>query len=401
MPWLETNVRDQRLQFVLAVRQRRGTVTALCRAFGISRQTGYKWLRREAAAGSVAVLADRSRRPHRSPARTADGTTDRILALRDEFGWGGAKLACILASEGVCVSRRTIDRIIQREGRTRSDVAPAPALHRFERRAPNDLWQMDAKGAYPLADGHRCHPLSLLDDHSRFVVGLYALPSLARTHVQPALIECFHQYGVPCAMLMDHGAPWWASASRDGLTSLSVFLLKQGIQLIYGAVRHPQTQGKVERFHRTLGERLRWRGVPTTLSGFTQAFRLFRSEYNELRPHAALDMEPPMLRFTPSDRPYQPTPPPWHYPSTVEIRRVQRNGIIRYGASWHFVSEALRGEEVGCLPIGDRVLVIYRHMFVRELHPRTRRSVPLMEPAVGTWPTDPLLSAGYDVSAMS
>jgi integrase-like protein len=260
---------------------------------------------------------------------------------------------------------------------------------------------MDAKGAYPLDAGGRCHPLSILDDHSRFAVGLYALPSLATSHVQPAIVDCFERYGVPQAMLMDHGAPWWGAASRDGLTRLSVFLLKQGIQLLYGAVRHPQTQGKVERFHRTLGERLRWRGVPTTLSQFTHAFRWFRREYNELRPHAALDMEPPLLRFTPSGRAYQPTPPPWRYPSAVETRRVHRNGGIHYGASSHFVSEALHGEEVGCLPMGDRVLVIYRHMYVRELHLRTRHSVPLMEPAVGTWPADASSSsAGYDGSAM-
>lgn len=401
MPWLETEVRDQRLQFVLAVRQRRETVSALCRAFGISRQTGYKWLRREAAAGSVAVLGDQSRRPHQSPTRTNDWTTDRVLELRDEFGWGGAKLACLLSAEGIRISRRTIDRIIQREGRTRADAAPGPAPHRFERPAPNELWQMDAKGAYPLATGGRCHPLSILDDHSRFAVGLYALPALSTDHVRPALIDCFQQYGVPQAMLMDHGTPWWASASRDGLTTLSVFLLKQGIQLLYGAVRHPQTQGKVERFHRTLGERLRWRGVPTNLPQFTRAFRWFREEYNEVRPHAALAMQPPALRFTPSRRPYQSSPRPWSYPPLLDIRRVQRNGIIKYGAAWHFVSEALRGEEVACLPVADRVLVIYRHMYVRELHPRSRRSVPLMDPVAEIWPAGATAPTSYDVSTMA
>ena len=401
MPWLETNVRDQRLQFVLAIRQGRATVSALCRAFGISRQTGYKWVRREAAAGSVAVLGDRSRRPHRSPTRTDDWTTDRILALRDEFGWGGAKLACVLATEGLRVSPRTIDRIIQREGRTRADAAPAPALRRFERGAPNDLWQMDAKGAYPLETGGRCHPLSILDDHSRFAVGLYALPSLATSEVQPAIIDCFDRYGIPQAMLMDHGAPWWGSANRDGLTSLSVFLLKQGIQLLYGAVRHPQTQGKVERFHRTLAERLRWRGVPSTLPQFARTFRWFRDEYNEVRPHAALAMEPPSARFTASARAYRAVPRPWEYPTGLETRRVQPCGIIHWAGTSHFVSQALRGERVACVVVDDRVLVIYRHMYVRELHPRSRRSIPLLEPVVGTWPAHPSSSAGYDLSAMS
>jgi transposase InsO family protein len=401
MPWLETDVRDQRLQFVLAVRQRRGTVTALCRAFGVSRQTGHKWLRREAAAQTVAVLADHSRRPHRSPTRTDPATTERILVLRDEFGWGGAKLACVLAAEGVTISRRTIDRIIQREGRTRPDTSPAPALRRFARSAPNDLWQMDAKGAYPLRPSGRCHPLSILDDHSRFAVGLYALPSLTTTAVQPVLIDCFERYGVPRAMLMDHGAPWWGSANRDGLTQLSVFLLKQGIQLLYGAVRHPQTQGKVERFHRTLAERLRWGGVPTTLPQFVRTFRWFRDEYNEVRPHAALDMRPPATRFTPSQRAYRVVPPRWEYPSGLEIRRVQRCGIIHFGGTWHFVSEALRGEHVACVVVADRVLVMYRHMYVRELHPRARRSLPLLEPVAGAWPVESPIPPLYDASAVS
>jgi hypothetical protein len=202
-------------------------------------------------------------------------------------------------------------------------------------------------------------------------------------------------------MLMDHGTPWWATASADGLTTLSVFLLKQGIQLLYGAVRHPQTQGKVERFHRTLGERLRWHGVPRTLAAFVAALRWFREEYNEVRPHAALEMQPPASRFTPSPRPYRPVPTRWDYPLGLEIYRVRPNGRIHYRHHAYFVSEALRGEDVACLPVADRVLVAYRHMYVRELHLRTRRSVPLLEPVVGAWPTNAPASAGATLSAMS
>ena len=176
MPWLETDVRDQRIQFVVTVRRGELTVTAACRAFGISRKTGYKWLAREAAAGSVAVLGDRSRRPQRSPRRTSPAVTQQIGAVRAVTGWGGAKLAVLLAPAGVVVAPRTIDRVIRREGWTRRDSAPAPAPQRFVRAAPNELWQLDAKGAYPVRGG-RCHALSLLDDHSRYAVGLTALPT--------------------------------------------------------------------------------------------------------------------------------------------------------------------------------------------------------------------------------
>jgi transposase InsO family protein len=386
MPWLETDVRDQRIQFVLTVRRGDVTVTEACRAFGISRKTGYKWLTREAAAGSVAVLADRSRRPRYSPHRTPQPVTRQIGEWRAATGWGGAKLAVLAAAEGLAVTARTIDRIIQREGWTRADVAPAPAPQRFTRAAPNDLWQMDAKGAYPLACGGRCHPLSIVDDHSRFAVGLAALPALQTGLVRAVLLRSFERYGVPAAMLMDHGAPWWSTSGPAGLTTLGVFLLKQGIRLLFGAVRHPQTQGKVERFHRTLGERLRWAGVPTTLRGFARAFEWFCDEYNHVRPHAALGLEPPSLHFQRSRRAYQPQPRPWVYPPGLTVRRVAPIGQIRYDGAVYFVSEALRGDDVACIPHEDRVLVIYRHMYVRELHPRTGRSVPLLQPVDGPWP---------------
>lgn len=386
MPWLETDVRDQRIQFVLAARRPGANISALCRAFGISRKTAYKWLRREREARSVAVLGDRSRRPRHSPHRTSDAIVSRVVAVRQHYGWGGDKLAWLLAREGIAIAGRTIDRIIQREGLTRDDVAHQPAPARFERSAPNELWQMDAKGAYPLSQG-RCHPLSVLDDHSRYAVGLFALPRLAASPVRAALVQCFEQYGVPHAILMDHGAPWWASASRDGLTTLSVFLLKQGIRLIYGAVRHPQTQGKVERFHRTLGERLRWHGVPTTLPAFEQRLAEFRREYNDERPHVALGMQPPCARFTASPRSYQARPREWEYPADWILRRVTSNGVISLEGRQYFVSEALIGEEVACRRFAHRVLVSYRHMYVRELHLRSHRSVALLQPVEMEWPT--------------
>jgi len=385
MPWLETDVRDQRIQFVLTVR-RGTTVSEACRAFGISRTTGHKWLRREAAAGSVAVLTDRSRRPHRSPHRASTALLKRLGELRGHFGWGGAKLAPLLAAEGLRLHPRTLDRWIQREGWTRPDSAPAPALRRFTHAAPNDLWQMDAKGAYPLADRQRCHTLSILDDHSRFVVGLTPLLRLQTGAVRAALIRSFEGYGVPAAMLMDHGAPWWSTQGPAGLTRLVVFLLKQGIRVVFSAVRHPQTQGKVERFHRTLAERLRWVGVPTTLVGFRRTLAWFREEYNELRPHAALGLTPPAAHFTASARVYRPTPRPWIYPNGLDIRRVHPQGHVRVAGQAFFVSEALAGEDVACLPLADRILVIYRHMYVRELHPHRHHSVPLMQPVEAEWP---------------
>jgi len=380
MPWLETDVRDQRVRFVLALERPGATMARVCRTFGISRTTGYRWRDRHAAAHSVAALRDRSRRPHRSPRRTTGTRTARVVALRAAYGWGGDKLAVLLDAEGIALAPRTIDRIIHREGLTRRDVAPAPAVTRFERSAANDLWQMDAKGFYPLRPDGRCHPLSILDDHSRFAVGLVALPALETGGVRRALTACFEQYGVPAAMLMDHGVPWWSATNEGGLTQLSVFLLKQGIRLLYGRVRHPQTQGKVERFHRTLSERLRGWGVPTDLREFAQVLANFRAEYNELRPHEALAMQPPASRFVGSARAYRRVPPAWEYAPGSDVRRVNSQGSVWYGTRRFFVSEALAGEDVACGVLNRRVLVTYRHMMVRELHLGSGRSVPLWQP---------------------
>lgn len=379
MPWLETNVAEQRVQFLLALEQPGATMTQVCRRFQISRTTGYTWRQRDRAAHSVAALVDRSRRPRRSPMRTSPETTARVVALRTAYGWAGDKLAPLLAADGIIIAPRTIDRIIQREGLTRLDVAPSAALTRFERGAPNELWQMDAKGAYPLRPSGRCHPLSIVDDHSRYAVGLAALPALDTQAVQAVLTTCFERYGVPAAMLMDHGAPWWSATNEGGLTRLSVFLLKQGIRLLYGRVRHPQTQGKVERFHRTLGERLRWWGVPTDLPAFQRAFHRFCEEYNDVRPHEALEMRPPASRFTASPRAFVPTPAGWEYPSGAEVRAINAKGILAYRGTEFFVSQALAGEAVACTPLKRRVLVTYRDMYVRELHLPSGRSVPLWQ----------------------
>lgn len=381
MPWLETPVQDQRIQFLIALQQPGAKMAPVCRAFHISRTTGYKWLARDAAAHSVAAVADRSRRPRRSPQRTSAVRTTRVVRLREEYGWGGDKLAVLLAAEGIAIAPRTVDRIIQREGLTRPDAAPAPALTRFERSAPNELWQMDAKGCYPLRPAGQCHPLSILDDHSRYAVGLVALPALESRGVQTALTMCFERYGVPTAMLMDHGIPWWSATNEGGLTRVSVFLLKQGIRLLYGRVRHPQTQGKVERFHRTLGERLRWWGVPTDLPAFRQAFATFREEYNDVRPHEALDMQPPASRFAASARAFVSTPMRWEYPSGSDIRQISANGMLSHGGRQFFVSHALAGEEVACTALKRRILVAYREMYVRELHLQSGRSVPLWKAA--------------------
>ena len=366
MPWKTVGVDEQRMQFVIRVVSGKEALAGLCREFGISRPTGYLWRARYEQAGSLTGLGEQSRRPHRSPTRTAEWKERRVVALRQETGWGAKKLHVTLRDEqGIGVPVRTIHRILERHGLVQED-AHAPAPGRFERSEANQLWQMDSKGKYPLPQGE-CHPLSILDDHSRYAVGLYALGELTTAQAYPCLVETFRCYGLPQAMLMDRGSLWWSASNGWGLTWLSVRLIEQGIRLLYGRVCHPQTQGKVERFHRTLGAAMRHRGVPERLADWHPALAEFRWSYNERRPHEALGMQRPAQRYRPSPRPYQERPAEWDYPVGSEVKRLNTQGSLEDGGQRWFVCQALASQFVRIERFDGKLLVSYRHMYIREI----------------------------------
>ena len=377
MGWKATNVSEQRMRFVIRASSGKERMTALCREFGISRPTGYLWRRRYRQAASVTAVGERSRRPKQSPRRTESWKEQRVVALRQQMGWGAKKLRVLLQEEeGIPLPVRTIHRILERHGLVSEDVhGPAPG--RFERSEPNELWQMDSKGKYPLRDGE-CHPLSIVDDHSRYAVGLYALPELSGAKAHPCLVETFQRYGVPQSMLMDRGTLWWSAWNGWGLTRLSVRLIEQGIGLLYGRVRHPQTQGKVERFHRTLGQALRHRGVPAQFDQWAAALAEFRCSYNERRPHEALGMKRPVERYRRSPRSYQEQVKEWEYPLGSEVQRLNSQGMLsEQGHRW-FVCGALQGQRVRVERIDRKLLVSYRHMYIREIDPERRQSRALV-----------------------
>jgi transposase-like protein len=166
MPWRTTDVDEQRMQFVIRATSGTERLSALCREFGISRPTGYVWRRRYQQSRTLTQISERSRRPHHSPTRTGPGQEQRVVALRKQTGWGAKKLRVLLREEEIPLPVRTIHRILERNGLV-SEQAHGPALGRFQRGEPNELWQMDSKGKYPLQDGE-CHVLSILDDHSRW-----------------------------------------------------------------------------------------------------------------------------------------------------------------------------------------------------------------------------------------
>ena len=247
MPWKQMEVREQRVEFVVRALHGSEPFSQLCREFGISRPTGYLWLKRYRA-GGVAAIEERSRRPLHSPTQTEAELEARIRALRQVYpDWGARKLAVLLDRQGIRLPSSTIHRVLLRHGLVREQDRHAPAIKRFERERPNELWQMDFKGPknWPKA----ATALSVIDDHSRYVVALRATERPEGQLVQQHLIRAFEECGLPDAMLMDHGIPWWQAQSFGGSTQLSLWLMRQGIALHFSGIRHPQTQGKVERFH--------------------------------------------------------------------------------------------------------------------------------------------------------
>jgi hypothetical protein len=220
--------------------------------------------------------------------------------------------------------------------------------------------------------------LSVLDDHSRFALGLVALPTTTGNAVWAALVPVFVAYGLPDALLMDHGEPWWGGANSYGLTTLAVRLLQQDIRLIHGAIAHPQTQGKVERFHRTLDEALRrQRPLPDDLAGWADRFAAFQQTYNTVRPHEALGQETPAQHYQASGRPYQTEPPAWVYPAAVRVVTIDRLGMLSYQGHRYFVCEALVGEAVGVEVVAPRLLVRYRNLYIRDINTATGATTPL------------------------
>ena len=379
MPWKETNVVEQKIRFVIRAVEGGEKVSPLCREFGISRPTAYRWINRYKDAGSIESLLERSRRPLSSPRRTPARIERQVVDLRLRYGWGAKKLAVLLRDEGTQLSVPTINRIIRRNGLLPRRDCQGLAVERFERAAPNELWQVDFKGPVLLQEG-RCHPLSMIDDHSRFAVGLFPLTNQRTKPVTACFARAFEKYGVPEAILMDHGVPWWATTSGSGLTRLSVYLIKQGIRLHHGRYYHPQTQGKVERFHRTLSQYMAHHGAPTRFAEMSDYLGKFRTEYNELRPHEALRMGVPKDHYQPSAQPFNPQPPEWEYEDGLSLKRLNKVGSIRLGGKTYFISEALAGDTVAIEPLCDTILVKYRHMYIRELDIKTGRSRPLVLP---------------------
>lgn len=374
MPWRVTSAMTERLEFVMLVlaAEEGGNLNMreLCRRYGISPTTGYKWVERFKESGrKLEALGDLSRRPKNSPKRTPPEMEALFLNLRSKHPyWGGRKLRAraemLLAETGDDAASQlqlptpsTITSILQRNSMiSEEESQKREHPNRFEHPRPNDLWQMDFKGHFPLENGRRCHPLTVLDDHSRYLLGLVACPNEGALTTKEALTRTFRRYGLPFRMTMDNGSPWGHIASQGSsrgerrYTAFELWLMRLGIRVSHSSPFHPQTQGKDERLHRTLKLELlsdySWRD----LEGCQPDFDHWRSGYNCERPHEALGMKVPASRYEPSGRPFPETLPELEYDAGVEVRKVNDRGNIKYRKKYHFLGHAFSGELVGLRP---------------------------------------------------
>jgi len=350
MPWKVDSVVSQRLELVKLVATQQLGVAELARRFGVSRKTVYKWMARQV--DGEGDLSNRSRRPRGSPHQTDRAIEQRVLELRDAHpAWGGRKLRAVLTREGLrSPAASTITEILRRHGKLDPEsAAKHRAFQRFEREAPNELWQMDFKGHIPLTAGGRCHPLTVLDDHSRYSIGLVACDNERGETVSTSLKKMFQRFGMPGQMLMDNGSPW-GNDRENPWTSLTVWLLKLGVRVSHGRPYHPQTQGKAERFHRTLNAELLSTRAFRDIDDCQSQFDPWREVYNFHRPHEALSMGVPGDRYQPSTRAFPDQFVKWESAPDDQVRKVQQEGRVDFrGKTWH-VSKAFRGEQVFLRP---------------------------------------------------
>ena len=365
MPWECKTVEEQRREFAEAAKETKN-FSALCREFGITRKTGYKWVERYK---ENADLSDKSRKPFTIANRTPIETEERIVVLRAENpGWGAKKLKEVLERQGheiPCV--KTVNNILNRYGCISAEESRKhQAFTRFEKEHCNEMWQTDFKGEFRMADNNYCYPLNIFDDHSRFVIKIAPALSTANK-VIPAFRSAFCEYGMPNSVLSDNGAQF--AGFRQGYTRFEKWLMNHDVLPIHGRIKHPQTQGKIERFHRTMQEELLKHTVMENIDDANNKFQLWREKYNNIRPHEALGMKCPAEVYIPSSRAYSDEVSPYEYGGQFHVIKVNSWGYARFDKWQVYLSETMINEyiEFRPNPHGDSFIVCYRNFKIAEV----------------------------------
>lgn len=360
MPFINITAMDQRIEFILLSRNKKFKFNELCRRYKISRTTGYKWVNRYRA-GGVKDLFVRSRRPINSPNKYNGDIEKYIVDLRkEEPEWGPKKLHRILYNQQakgsypfeIIPCRNTISKMLKRNYLIDPDRSiQSKAYKHFEYEEPNELWQMDFKGYFLMLNNKQCHPLAILDDHSRFNVGLYACNDEKNVTVKIHLIEVFEKYGMPCSILTDNGNPWGPTimetdAGFKTFSEIEKWLIRLNIRLIHGRPYHPQTQGKEERFNKTFKNEVLKRNNFKNTEHCQVYFDIWREKYNCIRPHESLNFDVPTSHYSPSKRTYPAQLPPVVYGDGDLIKKVAENGSIYFQKKHFKIGKGFKGEYV-------------------------------------------------------
>jgi transposase InsO family protein len=361
MPWRETCAMDQRSDFISALLSNSASFSAVCGLFGIARQTGYKWWNRWKREHS---LEEKSRRPKSHPATTPRHIVKRILSQRRQHPrWGPVPLRKRLQTLWPDIdwpSVSTIGDILKRYGlvkprRKRQRVAPR--TRPFSKcREPNDVWCVDFKGQFKLGDGTTCYPLTVMDAASRYLLACVAFHHPTLENVRAIFVELFKKYGMPKAIRSDNGEPFASTSTAAGLTQLSAWWARLGITLERIDPGKPQQNGRHERMHLTL-KQATCSPPRHSLGRQQRAFDKFRNEYNNVRPHQALDLKTPAKLYKPSARHYPETLPDLEYPM-ADVHRIRADGTIAFNLRRQFISTSLVGELVGLYELDERYVEV-------------------------------------------
>lgn len=360
---------DQRQSAVKSVREGE-RVTEVARRYGVSRQAVYEWLWKEAEDGPSG-LEDGSRRPHSSPRQTPPEIEQRLIDERKRWGFGAKKILRRLVDLDSTVAwppRSTVDAIFKRNGLVRSHprvkrpFAPAPAPRAFDAHQPGEVMTGDYKGQFRLRNGRLCYPLTLADPVSRYLYACEALDRISFEQTWEVLTRVFREYGMPKALHTDNGIPFGTSGNGR-FCSLSVQLMKYGVQPLYSRPGHPQDNGRHERMHRTLKE---CTTLPPAADSRAQqgAFDAFRQMFNHERPHQALGLDRPITHHRPSNTPFPDEEPTPVYEPHFEVERVDSNGRIRWAGKKIFFSEAFANQMIAFEPIDFTRWTVHFSSFV-------------------------------------
>lgn len=334
-----------RKEFVKRVLAEEKSISALCREYGISRPTGYKWLERYKQGQE---LSDQSRSP-KKPHRVSADKEQLVVNYRQEHpAIGALKIHRILENQGhtdlPCV--KTINNILKRNGMISKEASQAAKpMQRFEKELPNEMWQADFKGHFEMSNGQRCHPLNILDDHSRFNLCCKPMNTETYEEIKPVMIHIFEEYGLPQVFLCDNGNPW-GTAQSTGFTSFEVWLMELGILTIHGRPIHPQTQGKDESFNRSMTKELLNHTTILDKEDAQRKFDQYREFYNFERPHLALNLDTPSQHYHRSNRAFTDQVPIWEYPEGCELRTIKSTGYLTLKGQGYFLSEAFSGKKI-------------------------------------------------------